>query len=50
MVTNNLVFCSDCKHFVKVGVCKKGHDMDEVSPSKCKDGVELNQDVMDMGC
>jgi len=38
---NTLVFCSDCKHFVKIGECKKGHNIDEITPSKCKDGIEL---------
>lgn len=41
-LNNNLVFCSDCKHFIKIGECSKGHDIDEITPSICEDGVESN--------
>ena len=37
---NGLVFCSDCPNFIRVGECKEGHNIDEITPSICKDGVD----------
>lgn len=37
---NGLVFCSDCPNFIMSGECMEGHDIDEITPSICEDGVD----------
>lgn len=39
-VKNNLVFCSDCKHYLGIGECSKGHNIDEITTCMCPDGID----------
>lgn len=41
-----LIFCSDCKYFIKIGVCKKEHNIDEITPSICKDAIDKEVIIM----